>query len=205
MRTFVLSIIAAALLLCPATLNASTVVYDNGPINGSIDAWSIATNLYGWEVSDSFTLSAPATLTSADVGLYVLPGDTPSSLTWSFGTSFFDASLGTGTSTPGNTYWGSGFDYYDIYDSTFSLPSISLAAGTYYLSLSGMTTENQNIFWDENDGPSSAMQNQGTGAIGSESFRLYSGTTIPEPGTFAALGFGLASLAGLALRRRKSR
>jgi hypothetical protein len=203
MRTIVLSIIAAALLLCPATLNASAIVYDNGAINGTIDAYNIATDISDWIVSDSFTLSATTTLTGADVGLWVYPGDIPTSLTWSIGTSFFDTSLGTGTGTPGNVYWGTGFDYYDIYDSTFSLPSISLAAGTYYLTLSGATAQDNYLYWDETDGPSSAEQNGN--AIGSESFRLYSGTTIPEPGTFAALGFGLASLAGLALRRRKSR
>jgi hypothetical protein len=201
MRTFLLSIIAAALLLAPATLNASTIVYDNGAINGSINAWSIATNLAGWEVSDSFTLSATATLTSADVGLWVSAGDTPSSLTWSIGTSFFDTSLGTGTETPGNTYWGVGFDYYPIYDSTFSLPSITLGPGTYYLNLSGMTAEAQNIYWDETDGPSSAYE-LNYGAIGSESFRLYTGgSTVPEPASFGLIGMGLLGMAAV-LRRR---
>jgi hypothetical protein len=203
MRTFLLSTIAAALLLAPATLSASTVVYDNGPINGTINAWSIATSLAGWEVSDSFTLTAPATLTSADVGLWVNPGDTPSSLTWYLGTSFFDGSLGSGTETPSNTYWGLGFGAYPIYDSTFSLPSITLGPGTYYLSLSGMTTEDQNIFWDETDGPSSAYE-LNYGAIGSESFRLYSGTAIPEPASLGLIGMGLLGMAAV-LRRRVAR
>jgi hypothetical protein len=69
---------------------------------------------------------------------------------------------------------GTGFGGYSIYDSTFAPPSISLAAGTYYLSLSGMTAEDHNIYWDETDGASSAYE-LNHGAIGSELFRLYSG------------------------------
>jgi hypothetical protein len=200
MRTLLLSVIAAALLLAPATLTASTIVYDNGAINGTVDAWSIATNLYGYEVSDSFTLAATATLTGADVGLWVGGGDTPSSLTWYIGTSFFDASQGTGTVTPSNNYWGNAYGY-DIYDSTFSLPSITLGPGTYYLSLSGMTTYDSNIYWDETDGPSSAYE-LNYGAIPSESFRLYSGgSTVPEPASFGLIGMGLLGLAAV-LRRR---
>ena len=50
MRIASLSLLALCLAVVPAV--AQTVVYDNGPINGNTDAWTIN---FGFIVSDTFT------------------------------------------------------------------------------------------------------------------------------------------------------
>jgi len=78
LRSFaaVLSLICCSILLAiPAVADT---VYDNGPINGSIDAWTIN---FGFEISDSFTLSgASTTLTGLSFGAWLFPGDTITSV-----------------------------------------------------------------------------------------------------------------------------
>src|SRR5487761_2597759 len=72
--------------------SAGSIVYTDGPINGTIDAANITGSSVssGFAVSDSFTVSDPATLTEAQgVGLWVYTGKTPTGLTWSIGTTPF--------------------------------------------------------------------------------------------------------------------
>ena len=49
-------------------------IYDNGPINGNTDAWTIN---YGFIVSDTFTISNDQTpITGMSFGAWLFPGDT---------------------------------------------------------------------------------------------------------------------------------
>ncbi len=71
MKRLILSFAALALLMSGAGQVNAVVVYDNGPINGTVEAWTIN---FGYQVTDSFTVSSPTTLTGAQIGLWVYPG-----------------------------------------------------------------------------------------------------------------------------------
>ena len=69
MRIASLSLLALCLAVVPAT---AQTLYDNGPINGNTDAWTIN---FGFVVSDSFTLGSAATVNSLSFGTWMFPGD----------------------------------------------------------------------------------------------------------------------------------
>jgi hypothetical protein len=189
---------ALALVLCGSGAAKAQLVYDNGPINGTVEGWTIN---FGFAVSDSFTLSNPTTLTSAQLGLWLYQGDTASSLDWAIGTSAFGSDEGSGTASLTNVFqYTNGFGY-DIYESSFPL-SATLNAGTYWLTIQNLSVSNGDPgYWDENNGPSMAQENQ-VGQINSESFQLYGRTSdVPEPGAYALIGS--LGLTGAALLRRK--
>jgi hypothetical protein len=205
--------LAALAVLCLSAPASATVLYTNGPVNGTVDAWNIST----YTVADSFTLASPATLTSVDFGVWQFPEDTTLSVDWEI---LSGGPPGTGTTLDSDTAsvsqvflytnsWG-----YDIYTTTFSLPSIPLAGGDYWLALTNAATgSGADVFWDENDGPSAAWQSGAylTAADGycteggetgycSEAFTINGEpASVPEPATTSLL---LVGAAGLLLRRR---
>src|SRR5271165_3901308 len=69
-----LIILGMALVAMPAWAD-----YDNGPINGTTDAWTIN---FGYIVSDSF-VAGTTTIAGFDFGVWEFPGDTLSSVQWS--------------------------------------------------------------------------------------------------------------------------
>ncbi len=88
-----LSWLALVCLTLAAVPAAAGDLYDNGPINGQVDAWTID---FGFVVSDTFTLSHNSDVTSLSFGAWLAPGDTLQSVEVSFtsaefgGTTFFD-------------------------------------------------------------------------------------------------------------------
>lgn len=161
---------------------AAAVLYDNGPINGMQNGYNIS--IAGAVGSNSFIVSASATLETVDIGTWVLSRNIPLTVDWKIGTSYFDNSVASGTSNLTNTYFGAPLGTFDVYSSTFSLPNIKLAPGVYYLTLLNATslTGNAIVAWDVNSGPSSNRHSYGYN-VGSNSFRLTG--TVPEPGTYA--------------------
>jgi hypothetical protein len=205
------SALLIVLMLAVTPSFADTVLYDNGPINGTVNAYAISG---GWRVSDSFTLSNPSTIGSFSAGLWVLSGDSPVGLSWAIlspstdGLSGSVLASGAASLTAGNLSInpaGVAFGSYSIFSSTVSGMSVSLSAGTYYLELyNASAAEYPNVYWDVNDGHSTAFHNGGTGAIGSEAFTIYGPTSVtPEPGTMLMFGTGALGLLG-AIRRRFS-
>ncbi len=52
---------------------AAQILYENGPINGNTDAWTIN---FGFVMSDSFTISTGnSTITGMSFGAWLTPGD----------------------------------------------------------------------------------------------------------------------------------
>jgi hypothetical protein len=208
---------ASLLLLCIAAVPAiAQTLYDNGPINGTTDGWTIN---FGFAVSNSFfVLPSNATITGMSFGAWLFPGDVLESAEILIGTSEFDGSLFDGVTNftqsncVGNQY---GFNVCTE-SSTFNGPS--LVAGVYWLTLeNAIVNTGDPVYWDENSGegctsnlcPSQASENS-VGTIPSEAFTLLgsfdttttsTSGTVPEPSSVMLFGSGVLGLAGL-LRRK---
>ncbi|MGH9604548.1 MAG: hypothetical protein ACRD3N_02495 [Terracidiphilus sp.] len=138
-------------------------------------------------VTDSFTLSSPATVGGATFSLWDDPGATVTGVSWEITSSPFGGTTlasGTDGSVGPNTLLVSDFSGYDILAETTTIPSLSLPAGTYWFELlNGTASDGGLVAWDESDGPSSAYQDNTGTSIPSETFQI-SGTTttVPEGG-----------------------
>jgi hypothetical protein len=204
-----LTLLALCLAAVPAIAQGNDV-YDNGPTNGTTDAYTIN---FGFAVSDSFTLAGGATIRGLNFAAWTEPGDVLESAEVSItsselgGTSYFDQTVNfTQEGCVANQL---GFNVCTE-SATFSGPSLN--AGTYWLNLQNASVSTGDpVYWDENSGPSSASENS-LGTIPSESFTLFGeGTTsttsttssTPEPSSIMLFGSGLLGLAGM-LRRKIS-
>ena len=187
---------ALVLLLGLDQARAGTL-YSNGLLNGTINAYDIATPT---PLSNSFILSSASTLTGAQLGLWVAsPGNPPTSVHWAIGTTPFGGQVASGTAGLSSVFIQ---DYlgvsYAQYESTFSL-SEAVNAGTFYLTLNNASAGGPAVYWDETNGPSTPY-----GVGGSESFQIFGNpAATPEPATLTLLGIGFAGLAGLGWRRRR--
>ncbi|MGA2370952.1 MAG: choice-of-anchor tandem repeat GloVer-containing protein [Candidatus Korobacteraceae bacterium] len=161
----------------------SNDMYDNGPINGNTDAWTIN---FGLITSDSFNVASNnSTVAGMSFGAWLFSGDTLTSAEVSItsaengGTSYFDQTVNftMGTCT-GNEYG------YNVCTVTTSFNGPTLNAGTYWVNLQNASVPSGDpVYWDENSGvgctgpgcPSSASQND-VGTIPSEAFTMLGGT-----------------------------
>ncbi len=207
MRIVSLSLLALCLAAVPAM---AQTLYNNGPINGNTDAWTIN---FGFVVSDSFTTSPNASVTGLQFGAWLFPGDVLLSAEVSItsaefgGTTFFDqvVSFTQSTGCPTN-----GFGY-NVCTETGTFSDVPLAGGTYWLNLqNAVVNSGDPIFWDENSGASSASENS-VGTIPSEAFTILgsetqtttttTSTTTPEPSSILLFGSGILGLAGVIRRK----
>jgi len=195
-RGLFLAIAVALAPVASVTATHGAVLFDQGPINGTIDAWTIN---FDYAIADSFALSQASTLTGVNFGAWSLPGDKILAVNWAI-TAAPNTFADEGTATVSTSYLYTNAYDYDVSLDSFSIPSQHLAAGTYWLVLQNATVTNGDpIYWDENDGLSLAYENA-VGQIGSESFQI-SGTTVPEPPTWAMMLLGFTGLGYAAFRR----
>jgi hypothetical protein len=187
-------------------------IYDNGPSNGTSNAYFI--DVYA--VTDSFTVTSNFTMRDDILLFWVPAGAIPLTVDWSVGTSSFGSDVGSGINTPigaslvcssGQPFnggiCGGGFGY-DVYNATVNTGNINLSPGTtYWLTATGATDSfGGRDAWDINSGPSLAFHNL-LGSVPSESFTIEGtpSSTTPEPSSIMLFGSGILGLAGI-LRRR---
>jgi len=195
------------------------VLYDDGPINGTNDAWTIN---FGFVVGDTFTLLNNSTVGGFNFGLWELPGDMLTSVQWSI-TEYYDggfvyaSGVASGKNVTDqfislNQY---GYDIDKVAVTGLNVPDLP-GGRTYWLNLQNASVPSGDpVYWDENDGvgctgddghgggcPSEAS-NGAVGSIGAESFDINEsgGGTTPEPGSFILVSSGILGLTG-ALRRK---
>jgi hypothetical protein len=216
MKFHALTLFALCLLLAIPGSASPVTVFNNYPPNGTL--LTSPTIALGYKVSDSFTLSSPATLVGVNIALWTISGDTATALDWSIGSNLFLSDIAFGNAaalTPGDPVSFSGTPplgdggLYDVALYTFALPSSSLGAGTYYLTLQNASSLFGVVYWDQNNDPNTlgiTFNQSGPGApplLGAESFQILGSSPAPEPASFVLFGSGLL-VAGL-VRRKTAR
>ena len=198
---------------------ADSTLYDNtGPTSYGYNSNGAFAINGGLEIADSFTLTSNSTLTGVNLIAW-LKSDAITSVDWLItGTAFGGNLYGSGTASVTDIYFAPvPNDSYDLHQETFSLPGLSLTAGTYYLQLQNAVTVGGNTaYWDASNGLSDAVGagdgsspsdlNGVVGSVGtnSETFQIIGTNATPEPSSFLLLGSGLAGLAGLIKRKLKA-
>jgi hypothetical protein len=211
----------AALMVCLIAVAApagAQTVYDNGPINGQVDAWNIDTVSNRWSCCRDADPSSPSgggEVNGLVFGAWLFPGDVLQTVEVSItssefgGTTYFDQVVSFTQSGCSTNEAG-----FNVCTETGSFAGVNLAAGSYWLNLSNAATNDGDpAYWDENSGvgcespgcPSIASQSE-LGTIPSESFTLLgngsgTGGSVPEPSSILLIGSGILGLAGM-LRRR---
>ena len=205
----VLIIVFCALIALPA---AADIVYEDGPINGATDAWTIN---FGFIISDTLTISTGDTrITGMSFGAWITPGDVVQSLEVSIteylqgGTTYFDGIVNV---TQSGCYLNS--YSYDVCVETATFDGPVLGNGRYWLNLENAHSSlDDPVYWDENSGvgchspgcPSLAGPNS-LGTCPAEAFTIYGtsgGTgTVPEPASLIMFAGGVLAAGGM-LRRK---
>jgi hypothetical protein len=200
-----LTLLGLTLAAIPALAQGN--VYDNGPVNGQVDAWTIN---FGFVTTDSFTVANNnGNIGGMNFWAWLAPGDTATSVEVQIGNQEFGNNLldVTVALTQSSCFLnGFGFDVC-LESSTFNGPN--LANGNYWVSLGNATTIQGNpLYWDENSGAGCMSQGCPSqadcsgcispGNIPSEAFTLTAqGTgTTPEPGSFWLIGAGVLAVVG---------
>jgi uncharacterized repeat protein (TIGR03803 family) len=144
------------------------VLYSNGPINGTTDAWTIN---FGFVTTDSFP-GGGGQVTGLSFGAWLFPGDVLQSVEVSIGSSPFGNDILdqvvnlSQSSCAGNQY---GFN---VCVESGNLGTETLNGGTYWVSLqNAQVNSGDPAYWDENSGPSMAEESS-VGTIPSEAFTL---------------------------------
>lgn len=204
MKTRFVVLLLSALWLTTLPAIAQTDIYDNGPTNGTVDAWTIN---YGFIMSDSFIVPAGgANISGLSFAAWLFPGDTLQSVNigvsqYELGSNYFDQQVNFTQSGCALNQYG-----YNVCTETASFAAFHLNAGSYWINLSNaVDTAGEPVYWDENDGPSYASETS-TGTDPSESFTILGSTssstgTTPEPGSLMLFATGFLGI-GDVLRRK---
>ena len=217
MRIALLSLFALCLTLASVPAMAQCGIadlncYDNGLVNGQVDAWTINN---GFAVSDSFHLDAETEITNISFWAWLEPGDTAQTVEVAIGTTPFNNGLldEQGVILTQSDCSSNEFGFNVCHESGNLTSFVQPGAGNYWLTLENAATDHppDPLYWDENSGmscqsdfcPSTAQENT-IGSIPSEAFTVSGGPspgTTPEPGSIILLGSGILGLS-VVLRRK---
>jgi hypothetical protein len=212
-RTFLLMLLAGVLL---ATVAASAqILYDNGPINGDTDGWTINE---GFNVNDNFTISTGNShISGLSFGAWLFPGDILESVQVLISSEAFGGTVyfNQQVSIMQSSYCATNSYGFNICTESATFDGPNLGNGTYWLTLlNGVVNDGDPVYWDENSGvdctsegcPSQACEGDCEGSIPSESFTVLGTSTsttgtVPEPASLALVGGGFFVIVET-LRRR---
>jgi len=214
MRIAWLAILCLTLAATPAL--AQIWGYDNGPINGNTDAWTIN---FGYIVSDTFTAGGSVDnynyVAGFSFGVWEYPGDKALAVGWSITSGENSGTVyGSGQANVSDQFLSTNSYGYDIDLLTVTGLNVAVTQGTtYWLNLqNAVTSFGDPLFWDENSGvgckgsgcPSMASESS-VGTIPGEAFTI-SGACLgfnctPEPSSIMLFGSGILGVAGV-LRRK---
>jgi uncharacterized repeat protein (TIGR03803 family) len=145
------------------------VIYENGPANGTTDAWTIN---YGYVVSDTISTLTGGNVTGFDFYAWEFPGDSVTSVDWSITSSEnapcpSELCLGNGTARVTDRFISTNQFGYNIDHISASGLNVS-ASGTVWLNLyNAVVPSGDPVYWDENSGV--GCQSQGCPSQASES------------------------------------
>ena len=214
-RFALLAFVALSCLLAAALpAAAQQTLYENGPINGEVDAWTINE---GFDISDSFTISSgTSTVNGLSIGVWLTAGDvlqsvdvTLSSQPLQEGTIYFDGVVNLVQSGCFVNNFG-----YDVCTETGSFNGTPLNSGTYWLTLqNAVSTDGDPVYWDENSGigchsqgcPSQAVNDSLGGTLPSEAFTILGSSqtgSTPEPSSLVLVASGFVGVVGFLRRKR---
>ena len=167
------------------------VIYENGPANGTTDAWTIN---FGYVVSDTFTVSGNLTVSGFDLYAWEFPGDVMTAVDWSITSAPNGGTVyGSGTASVTDQFISTNQLGYNIDKVSGSGLNVSTGGGTFYLNLqNAVVPSGDPIYWDENSGigcksqgcPSQAAESA-VGTIPSEAFDMVGSS---GPGCFQSNG-----------------
>ncbi len=198
----------AAALCFTQSASASQVLADTGA--GADFQGYYSSALRGWTVYDDFTLANAAAINH--VSFYEgLTGSSPFNGSFTFSVYKYNGPQSVGSLVSSATInpdaytavqTGSGWGG-NIYHVDFSMADMTLGAGHYFLSFYALGNMDFRAVGNSTSGNfiqyyGNTYQNTGAGDLG---FRL-EGNAVPEPGSVALFGLGLAGL--LMAKRRKA-
>ncbi len=201
----IISGVLFAFCILVAVPAVADTIYDNGPINGTTDGWTIN---FGFVVSDTFTLFADSTVQGVAFGAWLFPGDVLQTAEVVISSAEFGGTIYTDQTISFTKSGCSSNQYgYNVCTETGTLANTNLSAGTDWLNLeNAVVNTGDPVYWDENSGPSQASENS-VGTIPSEAFTILGGgcctapPSTPEPSSFILLGSAILALSGVLGRK----
>jgi uncharacterized repeat protein (TIGR03803 family) len=184
----------AARLAHPATppmprrhLPQGNNAYDNGPVNGQVDAWTIN---FGFSTTDTIQVSGGASPTGLNFWAWLIPGDTISNVQVSIGSTPFGSDLFNGVVNLTQSDCFSNDFGYNVCQESSNITNGPMLNGNAWVTLQNANVPSGDpVYWDENSGvgcqspgcPSEAQENT-VGTIPSEAFTMVgSVSTCPSP------------------------
>jgi uncharacterized repeat protein (TIGR03803 family) len=161
------------------------IAYDNGPVNGQVDAWTINS---GFATTNTVqVMSGGGSITGLNFWAWLIPGDTISNVQVSIGyTPFANDQFNGEVALTQSDCFVNGFGY------NVCMESASIANGPVLNGNAWLTLQNASVpsgdpvYWDENSGfgcqspgcPSQAQESS-VGTIPSEAFTLQGNPCLP--------------------------